>query len=69
MNYVSHKSRASVMGISESKIDDSVLDGEITIDGYIWSARNRQGGGVSATLGKIHPLIELTSNPTLNTSF
>ena len=37
-----------MIGITESKIDESVLDGEIEIDGYIplRSDRNRQGGGV-----------------------
>ena len=42
------KSNAAVIGITESKIDESVLDGEINIDGYIplRSNRSRQGGGV-----------------------
>ena len=34
MNYlrlIAHKSRAAVIGITESKIDDSVLDGDIMI--------------------------------------
>ena len=37
-----------MIGITESKIDDSVTDGEIRIDGYVplRSDRNRQGGGV-----------------------
>ena len=48
LRLIAHKSRAAVIGITESKIDDSVLDEEIMIDGYIpiRSDRNRQGGGV-----------------------
>ena len=39
---------ASVIGITESKLDKTVLDEEISIDGYelARSDRNRQGGGV-----------------------
>ena len=45
LRLIAHKSRAAVIGITESKIDDSVLDGEIMIDAYIpiRSDRNRQG--------------------------
>ena len=41
-------SRASVMGITESKLDKTVLDEEINIDGYelARSDRNRLGSGV-----------------------
>ena len=48
LRLIAHKSRAAVIGITESKIDDSVLDGEIMIDGYIpiRSDTNRHGGGV-----------------------
>ena len=40
---IAKKSRAVVLGISESKLDKSVLDGEVFIDGYevIRSDRNR----------------------------
>ena len=42
-------STAAVIGITESKLDNSVLDGEINIEGYniIRSDRNRHGGGVA----------------------
>ena len=42
-------SRAALIGITESKLDNSVLDGEINIEGYsiIRSDRNRHGGGVA----------------------
>ena len=48
LRLIALKSNAAVIGITESKIDESVLDGEIGIDGYIplRSDRNRQGGGV-----------------------
>ena len=46
---VARKTRATVIGITESKLDRSVLDGEINIDGYelVRSDRNRHGGGVA----------------------
>ena len=42
-------SEAAVIGISESKLDDSVLSSEIQIENYdlIRSDRNRHGGGVA----------------------
>ena len=46
---IARKTRAKVIGITESKLDGSVLDGEINIDGYqlVRSDRNRHGGGVA----------------------
>ena len=48
LRFISKKSRASVIGITESKLDKTVLDEEINIDGYelARSDRNRHGGGV-----------------------
>ena len=48
LRLIAFKSHAAVIGITESKIDDTVLDGEIMIDGYIpiRSDRTRHGGGV-----------------------
>ena len=45
---IAFKTKAAVIGISESKLDETVLDGEIQIPGYtiIRSDRNRHGGGV-----------------------
>ena len=42
-------SKATIIGISESKLDEHVLDGEISIVGYklIRADRNRHGGGVA----------------------
>ena len=46
---VPKKSKAAVIGVTESKLDPTVLDGEVDIDGYevIRSDRNRHGGGVA----------------------
>ena len=46
---ITRKTRATVIGITESKLDGSVLDGEINIDGYelVRSDWNRHGGGVA----------------------
>ena len=46
---IARKTRATVIGITESKLDGSVLDGEINIDGYelVRSDQNRHGGGVA----------------------
>ena len=48
LRLIAFKSHAAVIGITESKIDDTVLDGEIMIDGNIpiRSDRTRHGGGV-----------------------
>ena len=42
-------SNAAVIGISESKLDNSIFDSEIEIDGYniLRFDRNRHGGGVA----------------------
>ena len=39
----------AIIGISESKLDESVLEPEIEIDDYkiLWCDRNRHGGGVA----------------------
>ena len=49
LRIIANKSKASVIGITESKLDKTVLDGEINIDGYelVRSDRNRHGGGVA----------------------
>ena len=46
---IAKKSKAAVIGITESKLGGTVLDGEINIDGYevIRSDRNRHGGGLA----------------------
>ena len=46
---IAGKTRATVIGITESKLDGSVLDEEINIDGYklVRSDWNRHGGGVA----------------------
>ena len=46
---IAQKSKASIIGITETKLDKSVLDAEIEIDGYdlMRSDRNRHGGGVA----------------------
>ena len=49
IRYIAKLSEAAVIGISESKLDDSVLSSEIQIENYelIRSDRNRHGGGVA----------------------
>ena len=49
IRYFTKKSNAAVIGITESKLDKSVLDSEINIDGYevLRCDRNRNGGGVA----------------------
>ena len=48
LHVIAKKSRASVIGITDSKLDKTVLDEEINIDGYelVRSERNRHGVGV-----------------------
>ena len=52
--YIAKLSEAAVIGISESKLDDSVLSSEIQIENYdlVRSDRNRQGGGVACFIRK-----------------
>ena len=42
-------SKVGILGITESKLDDSILDSEVSVEGYqiIRSDRNRNGGGVA----------------------
>ena len=49
LQYIAERSEAAVVGISESKLDDSVLSSEIQIENYdlIRSDRNRHGDGVA----------------------
>ena len=49
LRYIAKLSEAAVIGISESKLHDSVLSSEIQIENYdlICSDRNRHGGGVA----------------------
>ena len=49
MRQIALASNAAVIGITESKLDDTVLDGEVNIEGYeiIRADRNRNGGGVA----------------------
>ena len=49
LQYIAKLSEAAVIGISESKLDDSVLSSEIQMENYdlICSDRNRHGGGVA----------------------
>ena len=46
---IAQKSNAAIIGITESKLDDSVPDSEVHIDNYnlIRCDRNRHGGGVA----------------------
>ena len=48
LRLIAIKTNAAVIGITEYKIDESVLDGEIKIDGYIpvRNDRNRVRGGL-----------------------
>ena len=46
---IAKKTRATVIGLTETKLDATILDGEVNIEGYelIRSDRNRHGGGVA----------------------
>ena len=48
INIIAQKTRAAVIGISETWLDDSITDAEIAISGYsvLRLDRNRDGGGV-----------------------
>ena len=54
LRLIAKNSNAAIIGISESKLDKTVLDNEVKIDGYELkrSDRNRQGGGVACYIRK-----------------
>ena len=54
LRLIAKNSNPAIIGISESKLDKSILDNEIKIDGYELkrSDRNRQGGGVACYIRK-----------------
>ena len=49
LRHIAKTSKVSVIGISETKLDDTVTNNEINIEGYsvLRHDRNRQGGGVA----------------------
>ena len=48
LRHIAKLTNAAVMGISESKLDDSMSTSEIQIDEYdLCCNRNRHGGGVA----------------------
>ena len=49
LRLIANKTNASVIGISETKLDHTIFDGEISIKGYnlIRKDRSRHGGGVA----------------------
>ena len=65
LRLIANKTNAAVIGISESKLDKSVLDGEVGIDGCEIKRcdRDRHGGGVACYIRK-----DLVFNPRENFS-
>ena len=49
LRVIAKSTNAAIIGISESKLDESVLEPEIQIDDYkiLHCDRNRHGGGVA----------------------
>ena len=49
LRYIAKNSSSAVIGISKSKLDNTVYDPEVAIDGYniVRNDRNRKGGGVA----------------------
>ena len=49
IRYIAERTKAAVIGITESKLDESIFQSEIQIDKYdlLWCDRNRNGGGVA----------------------
>ena len=48
LHYIATSSNAAVIGITETKLGNTVYDSEVTVDGYniLRNDRNRNGGGV-----------------------
>ena len=51
---IANKSNATILGISETKLDKTIMDSELHIEGYdlIRSDRNRHDGGVACYIKK-----------------
>ena len=49
LRIIAKSTNAAIIGISETKLDESVLEPEIQIDDYkiLWCDRNRHRGGVA----------------------
>ena len=49
MRYIARSSNAAVAEITEAKLDSTVYDSEVTVDGFniVRNDRNRNGGGVA----------------------
>ena len=49
LRYIARSSNAAVIGITETKLGNTVYDSEVTVDGYniVRNDRNRNGGGVA----------------------
>ena len=49
MCYIASSSNAAVIGITEIKLDNTICDSEVAVDGYniVRNDRNRNGGGVA----------------------
>ena len=49
MRYIANITNASIIGISETKLDETTLPCELEVDGYdlIRLCRSRRGGGVA----------------------
>ena len=49
LRIIAKSTNAEIIGISESKLDESLLESEIQIDNYkiVWCDRNRHGGDVA----------------------
>ena len=55
---IANKTKATIIGIAESKLDHTVPDLKVNLSGYdiLWCDRNRNGGGV--TCYRIYVLIQ-----------
>ena len=60
------KSNATILGISETKLDNTIMDSELNIEGYdlIRSDRNRRGDGVACYIKKDRQYNVMANCPT-----
>ena len=54
VNLIANKSNETILGIPETKLDKTIMDSELNIEGYdlIRSDRNRHGGSVACYIKK-----------------
>ena len=71
IRYIAERTKAAVIGITESKLDESIFQSEIQIDNYdlLRCDRNRNGGGVACYIRSDISYVQKDFLPMLSKTF